>query len=293
MSPKNRITTAFGLFVAALSFGPACSDVDPAAAPPAKVWACVLPSGAASPEYLQEIGCNADFEALASEPLDTDLPGARSTKVVLDQADERRALLPEQRQVPDPLRVRLDAPLGQRPAHRAGALGVQHHRVLHARPPLPARRGDVLRGAEGMGARDRAVRHGVRGDDHDALQDRRERRRSSARSSTSTRRPRRSRPRRRSSALTSRSRRPTSSTRRSTTSRSRSATAIGQLRFEQGGRTSPTSTSRTRTSWSSTRCRTTSRSSRASSRRSSRRRSRTSTCSRRTATRRTWACARP
>src|ERR1700740_588427 len=39
------------------------------------------------PEFLTRIGCTPDFEALASEPLDITLPGARSTKVVLDQAD--------------------------------------------------------------------------------------------------------------------------------------------------------------------------------------------------------------
>jgi pyruvate,water dikinase len=39
------------------------------------------------PDFLQRIGCRADFEALASVPLDTSIPGARSVKVVLDQAD--------------------------------------------------------------------------------------------------------------------------------------------------------------------------------------------------------------
>lgn len=43
--------------------------------------------GTSSVEYLTSIGCTADFEALASEPLDMTLPGARSTKIVLDQAD--------------------------------------------------------------------------------------------------------------------------------------------------------------------------------------------------------------
>jgi hypothetical protein len=33
------------------------------------------------------VGCDGDFQALASEPVTVDLPGARSTKVVLDQAD--------------------------------------------------------------------------------------------------------------------------------------------------------------------------------------------------------------
>ncbi len=49
--------------------------------------ACVLAPGADSPEMLRHLGCKADFDALASAPIDATLPGARSTKVVLDQAD--------------------------------------------------------------------------------------------------------------------------------------------------------------------------------------------------------------
>jgi hypothetical protein len=44
-------------------------------------------SDAGSAEFLQRIGCSADFNALASQPIDADLPGARSVKVVLDTAD--------------------------------------------------------------------------------------------------------------------------------------------------------------------------------------------------------------
>jgi hypothetical protein len=38
-------------------------------------------------EFLKSITCEADFQALASAPIDANLPGARSVKVVLDQAD--------------------------------------------------------------------------------------------------------------------------------------------------------------------------------------------------------------
>lgn len=38
-------------------------------------------------EYLERIGCEADFDALASVPISANLPGARSTKVVQDHAD--------------------------------------------------------------------------------------------------------------------------------------------------------------------------------------------------------------
>jgi hypothetical protein len=48
---------------------------------------CQVPAGAAAPDFLQTLGCNGDFQALASLPLDTSLPGARSVKVVLDQLD--------------------------------------------------------------------------------------------------------------------------------------------------------------------------------------------------------------
>ncbi|WP_437982386.1 PEP/pyruvate-binding domain-containing protein [Sorangium sp. So ce117] len=41
-----------------------------------------------STEFLKRVGCAADFEALASVPIDASLPGARSVKVVLDQADK-------------------------------------------------------------------------------------------------------------------------------------------------------------------------------------------------------------
>jgi Pyruvate phosphate dikinase, AMP/ATP-binding domain len=43
--------------------------------------------GGATTEFLKQIGCTSDFQALASAPIDVSLPGARSVKVVLDQAD--------------------------------------------------------------------------------------------------------------------------------------------------------------------------------------------------------------
>lgn len=86
MSFTNRIKMALGVLIAAAALGSGCSDSS-SNTPSARVFECVLKDGAMSPEYLKEIGCKSDFDALASEPLDTDLPGARSTKVVLDQAD--------------------------------------------------------------------------------------------------------------------------------------------------------------------------------------------------------------
>lgn len=43
---------------------------------------------AAVPDFTRELPCRADFDALASAPLDSRLPGARSAKVVLDQYDD-------------------------------------------------------------------------------------------------------------------------------------------------------------------------------------------------------------
>jgi hypothetical protein len=48
---------------------------------------CEIPAGAAAPDSLARIGCRADFDALASLPLDDSIPGARSAKVVLDRED--------------------------------------------------------------------------------------------------------------------------------------------------------------------------------------------------------------
>ena len=48
---------------------------------------CQLAAGADAPEFLPHIGCADDFQALASEPIDANLPGARSVKVVQDHAD--------------------------------------------------------------------------------------------------------------------------------------------------------------------------------------------------------------
>jgi hypothetical protein len=50
----------------------------------------VDPSGKV--DHLRRIGCRKDFQALASDPIDATLPGARSTKVVYDQAQAGGAL---------------------------------------------------------------------------------------------------------------------------------------------------------------------------------------------------------
>lgn len=54
-------------------------------------WECVQPvdggAGCEGPDELPMIGCDTDFAALASLPLDSSIPGARSVKTVLDRLD--------------------------------------------------------------------------------------------------------------------------------------------------------------------------------------------------------------
>jgi len=67
----------------------ACSSSKPAdeTTDDVKEEACAIVDKTATTNYLQHIGCKADFDALASVPLDATIPGARSAKVVLDQLD--------------------------------------------------------------------------------------------------------------------------------------------------------------------------------------------------------------
>ena len=50
-------------------------------------WACVLEEGVEH-DGSGTIGCRADFDALASDPLDASIPGARSTKTIIDRIDD-------------------------------------------------------------------------------------------------------------------------------------------------------------------------------------------------------------
>jgi hypothetical protein len=49
---------------------------------------CLIDAKADAPDSATELPCRADFEALASVPLNSTLPGGRSAKVVLDQQDD-------------------------------------------------------------------------------------------------------------------------------------------------------------------------------------------------------------
>ena len=50
-------------------------------------WACLIEDGS-DPDFTQQLGCEADFEALSSEPADASIPGATSVKTVIDRSDD-------------------------------------------------------------------------------------------------------------------------------------------------------------------------------------------------------------
>lgn len=60
------------------SDGTAGTDTDPSP------WSCEI-ADAVAPDFAQELGCAADFDALASLPLDASIPGARSVKTLIDR----------------------------------------------------------------------------------------------------------------------------------------------------------------------------------------------------------------
>lgn len=52
-------------------------------------WSCVIPAGE-SPDSAGQLGCLADYEALASQPADASIPGATSVKTIIDRVDGNR-----------------------------------------------------------------------------------------------------------------------------------------------------------------------------------------------------------
>ena len=85
MARLRTILSAFGLVAATARCG---SDAAPAQQVDVHITegACTIATGATAPDSLRQIQCSADFNALASEPLDATLPGARSVKVIYDTA---------------------------------------------------------------------------------------------------------------------------------------------------------------------------------------------------------------
>jgi hypothetical protein len=76
----------FTLLLSGLIFGCSGEDDPPTATPdPQELnWPCEVPPGDPAPDSLLKVGCRADYDLLASQPLDASIPGARSGKVVLD-----------------------------------------------------------------------------------------------------------------------------------------------------------------------------------------------------------------
>ncbi len=52
-------------------------------------WECTIAEGE-SPDFAAELGCQADYDALASQPADASIPGATSVKTVIDRVDDNR-----------------------------------------------------------------------------------------------------------------------------------------------------------------------------------------------------------
>jgi pyruvate,water dikinase len=75
----SRISALRGATLLCVAGVAGCSDD-----PPAKAWACAA-EGAEAPDFTSQIGCASDFERLASEPLVSTLPGARSVKTSIDR----------------------------------------------------------------------------------------------------------------------------------------------------------------------------------------------------------------
>ncbi len=64
----------------------ACEGEPIGPTPPEEEWSCAIAKGE-SPDSTAQIGCQGDFDTLASRPLDASIPGARSAKTIIDQAD--------------------------------------------------------------------------------------------------------------------------------------------------------------------------------------------------------------
>ncbi|XXT18265.1 PEP/pyruvate-binding domain-containing protein [Sorangium sp. So ce429] len=90
MYEGTRITSILALALGSALLPAACSSSGTGSPddPGAVVEVCEGTSQDGSTEFLRRVGCGADFEALASVPVDASLPGARSVKVVMDQADQ-------------------------------------------------------------------------------------------------------------------------------------------------------------------------------------------------------------
>jgi hypothetical protein len=79
--PVFFLFTLFAVSMQLLS----CSKNPSSVAP--RTWDCSIGQGDTTPDFSGTIGCKDDFTALASEPLNADIPGATSAKTVIDKMD--------------------------------------------------------------------------------------------------------------------------------------------------------------------------------------------------------------
>ncbi len=52
-------------------------------------WGCTLEAGS-DPNYASQLGCQADYDLISSEPADASIPGATSVKTVIDRIDDNK-----------------------------------------------------------------------------------------------------------------------------------------------------------------------------------------------------------
>lgn len=88
-----RRVPLLGLLFGTLLLAAGCGSRDPNASdevPTIVEGECALQDEQDVPNYLSSIGCRKDYDALASEPIDSSIPGAVSAKVILDREDDNR-----------------------------------------------------------------------------------------------------------------------------------------------------------------------------------------------------------
>jgi len=88
MMRGNELTRLWIAFACLLGWQLGCDEEEPPGDDDTDVqWECVIEEGD-EPDYTETIGCEDDFLVLASRPPDESIPGARSAKTVIDQADD-------------------------------------------------------------------------------------------------------------------------------------------------------------------------------------------------------------
>ena len=89
IAARSSLAAAVTIAVSAILIAAGCSDDGGQGGEQMLVEKCEVgaDAGATEPDFLRKIGCRADFDLLASVPLDASIPGARSVKFVVDRQD--------------------------------------------------------------------------------------------------------------------------------------------------------------------------------------------------------------